>query len=313
MSASVAEARALRDAFGAFMTGVTVVTAFGADGAPLGFTANSFASVSLAPPLLLVCIAKTSRNHQAMSAATRFAVNVLAEDQRDVSTTFARPVEDRFAAVAWRKGPHGSPIFEGAAAWFDCAMERVIEAGDHSILLGRVEAFDNRNKNGLGYARGNYFTAALEARTQELTHSGAVEVSAVAEANGLVLLVSDGRGRWKLPGLTVADGNAAEALAAHLGDLTGQPASVGFLFSVFADRASGRQHIVYRAGVAPGPPRQGGFFAPTDLAADQFSAPPTADILRRYAAERSLGNFGVYVGNETTGQVHPLPAERGVP
>jgi flavin reductase (DIM6/NTAB) family NADH-FMN oxidoreductase RutF len=295
------------------MTGVTVVTAFGLDGEPIGFTANSFASVSLVPPLLLVCIAKTSRSYAAMSSSALFAVNVLAEDQKEVSNTFARPVEDRFAGVLWRKGPHGSPVFEGAAAWFDCAMERVIEAGDHAIMLGRVEAFHNGNRNGIGYARGGYFTATLQAKTQELGQSGAVEISAVAEVDGLVLLVPDGRGRWRLPGVVVTDGSAAETLASRLADLSGRAASVGFLFSIFADRTSGRQHIVYRATIAPGAPKHGAFFAPADLTAGQLSTPQTADILHRYAAERSLGNFGVYVGNETTGQVHPLPAAGIVP
>lgn len=91
--------RQLRDAFGAFLTGVTVVTTINAEGQPIGFTANSFTSVSLDPPLLLVCLAKTSRNYAAVTEAAGFAVNILSEAQKDVSNTFARPVEDRFAAV----------------------------------------------------------------------------------------------------------------------------------------------------------------------------------------------------------------------
>ena len=87
--------RALRDAFGAFANGVTVVTSGPAEGGPIGFTANSFASVSLDPPLLLVCLAKTSRNYALMTGAAGFAVNILAEDQKEVSNTFARPVEYR--------------------------------------------------------------------------------------------------------------------------------------------------------------------------------------------------------------------------
>jgi flavin reductase (DIM6/NTAB) family NADH-FMN oxidoreductase RutF len=306
MTGGIDDPRALRDAFGAFMTGVTVVTAFGADGRPLGFTANSFASVSLSPPLLLVCIARTSRNYAAITSASGFAVNVLAEDQKEVSNIFARPVEDRFATVDWRPGPSGSPVFEGAAAWFDCAMERVVEAGDHAILLGRVEGFRNSGRNGLGYARGGYFAAALEAQTQALGQGAAVDAAAVAEQDGRVLLVADQNGRWGLPGIAVAKGNPAAVLTRHLTDISGGPASVGFLFSVFGDRRSGRQHIVYRASVEAGPEPRGRFFRPDELPVEQLSSPQTADILRRFAAERSLGNFGVYVGNETAGQVHPL-------
>ncbi|MCP4562764.1 MAG: flavin reductase [Bosea sp.] len=313
MTGSLDDPRALRDAFGAFMTGVTVVTAFGSDGKPLGFTANSFASVSLSPPLLLVCIARTSRNYAAVTAASGFAVNVLAEDQKDVSNTFARPVEDRFAAVDWQSGPAGSPVFDGAAAWFDCAMERVVEAGDHAILLGRVEGFRNSGRNGLGYARGGYFAAALEAQTQGLGQDGSVEAAAVAEQDGRVLLVEDQDGRWALPGVAVAEGNPAEVLAQHLTEICGGPASVGFLFSVFGDRSSKRQHIVYRATIEAGPEPRGRFFAPDELPAEQLSSQQTADILRRFAAERSLGNFGVYVGNESAGQVHPLSLGGSVP
>lgn len=158
--------RALRDAFGAFSTGVTVVTARNGEGRPIGFTANSFASVSLDPPLLLVCIAKTSRNLEAMIKTERFAVNILSEAQEEVSNTFARPVDDRFAAVEWHDGPAGSPVFPAAAAWFDCTMEQTVEAGDHVILIGRVVAFEGSDRNGLGYVRGRYFSPAPAARNE---------------------------------------------------------------------------------------------------------------------------------------------------
>ncbi|MFO1149531.1 MAG: flavin reductase [Alsobacter sp.] len=306
MSEPAIDPRALRDAFGAFMTGVTVVTTRAADGKPLGFTANSFASVSLSPPLLLVCIARTSRNFAAMTAAPGFAVNILAEHQKAVSNTFAKPVEDRFSAVDWRSGPHGSPVFAEAAAWFDCAMERVVEAGDHAILIGRVEAFENSGRNGLGYARGGYFTAALEAQSQPVPAGATVDVAAVAERDGAILLVEDAAGRLALPGLAVDDANPAEALAAHLQAVTGRPASVGFLYSVYTNRSSGRQSIVYRAGLGAGPLAQGALVPSDAIPFDRLNSPQTADILRRFASERSIGNFGIYFGNETAGRVHPL-------
>lgn len=307
MSEPSLDPRALRDAFGAFMTGVTVVTAMGDDGRPLGFTANSFASVSLSPPLLLVCIAKTSRNYLAMTRAAGFAVNILAEDQKQVSNTFAKPVEDRFSCVDWHCGPAGAPVFDAAAAWFDCAMERVIDAGDHAILLGRVSAFQNSEKNGLGYARGGYFTAALEAKAQvSLGQSEAADAAAVAEQGGKVFLVEDPQGRWALPSVAVTRGNPVEELRRGLSEIADGPAAVGFLFSVFSDRRDGRQHIVYRASVEAGAGARGRFFDPGELRDDQLASPQTADILRRFDTERSLGNFGVYVGNETAGQVHPL-------
>ncbi|QUS37196.1 hypothetical protein GR316_12530 (plasmid) [Falsirhodobacter algicola] len=153
---SVHDPRALRDAFGCFMTGVTVVTAEDPSGAPVGFTANSFASVSLDPPLLLVSIARGSRNLAAFRAAEGFAVNILAEDQKDISSVFARPVEDRFAGLDWRRGPVGAPVIAGVSAWFDCHMHERVEAGDHVILIGRIGGFDATPAPGLGYYRGGY-------------------------------------------------------------------------------------------------------------------------------------------------------------
>ena len=298
--------RALRDAFGAFMTGVTVVTAHDADGRPIGFTANSFASVSLSPPLLLVCVARSARSHAAVTSASGFAVNVLAEDQKDVSNTFARSVADRFASVVWGNGPHGSPIIEGAAAWFDCGLERVVEAGDHSILIGRIEAFGNSGRNGLGYTRGSYFTAVLEAQGQVVGPNLGATVSAVVERAGHVYLVEDEAGRLALPGLSIEDANRADALEAHLAAITGLSASVGFLYSVYDDRRAGRQAIVYRASIGSGEPRSGRLIRLSELPYEQLNSQQAVDILKRFSAESHLGNFGVYFGDETAGRVHPL-------
>ena len=157
----------LRNAFGAFMTGVTVVTTLDNEANPLGFTANSFASVSLDPPLVLVCIANSSSNFDAFNNAKGFAVNILSEAQKHMSNTFARPVDDRFSEIEWNIGPHGSPVVDEVSAWFDCSMFNTVEAGDHLILVGKVEAFENHAHPGLGYARGAYVTPAIEAEASE--------------------------------------------------------------------------------------------------------------------------------------------------
>lgn len=148
---------ALRAAFGAFMTGVTVVTTLAADGAPVGFTANSFTSVSLDPPLILICIAKTSQNIKTFRQASGYAVNILAEGQEDLSRRFSGPTADRFAGVDWGIGPAGAPVIAGACGWFDCDMHNQVEAGDHVILIGQVRGFDHSKRPALGYAAGGYF------------------------------------------------------------------------------------------------------------------------------------------------------------
>ncbi|OJF94407.1 flavin reductase family protein [Pararhizobium antarcticum] len=304
MSDTSFDARALRTAFGAFPTGVTVVTTHDPAGNPIGFTANSFTSVSLDPPLLLVCLAKTSRNFAVMTQNSGFAVNILSETQKDVSNTFARPVEDRFSAVDWTKGPYGSPVFSNVAAWFDCSMEQVIEAGDHVILMGRVQAFADNGLNGLGYAKGSYFTPGLAGKAVSAAADGTVELSAVLERNGSVLML--GEDRLHLPTCAMDDTDPTATLGAYLQALTGLPVSVGFLYSVYESRADSRQHIVYHASIGEGEPANGRFLQPGDVAPDRLANPATADILRRFAAESSIGNFGVYFGNETAGKVHPV-------
>lgn len=312
MTVATLDPRALRDAFGAFVTGVTIVTTRDEAGKPVGFTANSFTSVSLDPPLLLICLARTSRNFATMTGAKNFAVNIVSEGQKDLSNTFARPVEDRFAAATWSDAPAGSPVFADVAAWFECSMQEVIEAGDHVILLGRIDAFENSGLNGLGYARGGYFTPMLAAKALSAAAEGEIAVGAVLERRGEIYLV--GEDMLSLPGCVVTGGDPVAALTARLEELTGLPVRTGFLYSVYENKADGRQHIVYHA-LADGDdaPRQGRFLLPGALASAKFDSGATADIVNRFALESSIGNFGVYVGNETAGRVHPISMKAANP
>lgn len=303
------DARSLRDAFGAFLTGVTVVTTFNDDGAPIGFTANSFTSVSLDPPLLLVCLAKTSRNYATLTGASSFGVNILSEGQKDVSNTFARPVEDRFAAVNWQKGPHGSPVFADVAAWFDCSSHEVVDAGDHVILLGRIEAFENSGKTGLGYARGGYFTPALAEKSLLASADGNLLLGVVAERDGTILLVDDGKDGWTLPFVEKAEGDGIEALESHLAAEAGLSIQTGLLYSVYEDTKTGRQHVVYRANLGDGEAKIGKLFPIQGLPLSEIHDSAVRELVKRYAAESTLGNFGVYFGNQEKGRVHAVAAK----
>jgi flavin reductase (DIM6/NTAB) family NADH-FMN oxidoreductase RutF len=151
------DARTLRDALGCFATGVTVVTTLDEAGRPVGLTANSFTSVSLEPPLLLVCLAKTAGSLPAFAAAPGFAVNVLHTGQQTVSARFASKTEDRFAATPWETWDTGAPIVEHSLASFDCTRHAWHDAGDHVILVGRVQRvrFEPR-RDPLLYFRGRY-------------------------------------------------------------------------------------------------------------------------------------------------------------
>ncbi len=151
------DARTLRDALGCFATGVTIVTAIAPDGRPIGLTANSFTSVSLDPPLLLVCIANSAGTADSLKAAEHFAVNVLQIGQQPASNRFAGKGEDRFAQTPWTAGETGAPLLTGALSSFECARHAVHDGGDHFILVGRVvrAAFEPR-RDPLLYFRGKY-------------------------------------------------------------------------------------------------------------------------------------------------------------
>ncbi len=299
--------RALRDAFGTFMTGVTVVTTRDAAGRPLGFTANSFASVSLDPPLLLVSIARSSQNHAAFVAAGGFAVNILSEGQKEVSNTFARPVEDRFSTVYWRNGPVGAPLIAGVSAWFDCTMEQVVEAGDHAILIGRVGGFEAGQSAGLGYYRGSYFTPV---QTGAAVATGPhVIISAVIEAAGPagseVLLVDDGAGGLTLPTAKVGREGAQAALSAMIAAL-GVRAAPGFIYAVYEDVARGHQHIAFLCPAATGTPLKGAFVELSPAGVADVTDPALRVMLERLAEESRVGNYGIYFGNQDQGRVEPI-------
>jgi flavin reductase (DIM6/NTAB) family NADH-FMN oxidoreductase RutF len=294
--------RALRDAFGTFMTGVTVVTTIGPDGQPVGFTANSFSSLSMDPPLLLVSIANTSRNLPAFAGAQGFAVNILSEGQKDVSSTFARPVEDRFATVFWKRGPVGSPLIAGCSAWFDCHLQQAIPAGDHTILIGRIGGFEATPAPGLGYYRGAYVTPAQTAA--QLPAGPDVVVLAILECDGQVLLQDDGRGGLTLPIARVGREGLQATLTTLIAE-TGLQAEPGEIYSVYEDAGSGlsRQHIAFRCPAVAGKPRKGGFVDLSDDGLQDVTDPAMRIMLDRLAAESRMGNYGVYIGTHESGRV----------
>jgi len=147
-----------RQALGAFLTGVTVVTALDEAGEPWGVTANSFTSVSLDPAIILVCLGKQGRAWPAFAAAERFAVNILAANQQALATHFAGRAENRFSGIEWTHR-YGAAILPRSAAWLDCRMRERIDAADHAMLLGDVLAFDHAPHPPLGYHRGGFVTA----------------------------------------------------------------------------------------------------------------------------------------------------------
>ena len=150
------EAADFRRVLGHFATGVTVVTS--ADGGAMyGLTASAVTSVSLEPPLVLVCVDRTADTHDAIERSESFAVNTLAADGEALSRRFATyPVGEKFDGVAYRVEETGAPVLEAALAWVDCTLRQAYEGGDHTIFVGEVLAGDARAGAPLLYFRGGY-------------------------------------------------------------------------------------------------------------------------------------------------------------
>ena len=149
-----ADAGNFRGALGAFVTGVTIVTANSSDG-PVGIVANSFASVSLDPPLVLWSPAKASQRFKYFSDVAHYAIHVLAADQRDVCAAVLRSVS-AIDSVAAARNQNGVPIIDGALATFECALETCHDAGDHVIVVGRVTKAHHRDGEPLVFHKGKY-------------------------------------------------------------------------------------------------------------------------------------------------------------
>lgn len=157
MSERKIDPRDFRRALAQFPTGVTVVTTVDGDGRPVGVTASSFNSVSMDPPLVLWSIDKSALSARVFRDATHFAVNVLAENQVELSNRFASRGEDKFGAVAWSPGTGGCPVIGDLAAKFECRTWNVYEGGDHFIIVGEVLSYSYENAHApLVYARGGY-------------------------------------------------------------------------------------------------------------------------------------------------------------
>ena len=148
--------RQFRDALSQFATGVTIVCTRASPGRYVGFTANSFNSVSLDPPLILWSLARRSGSLAAFEGAERYAVNVLAAEQVELARRFSRPHADRFAGVAHRLGWSDAPLIEGCVAWLECRHHARHAAGDHVVFIGEVVTVERARGSGLVFHQGGF-------------------------------------------------------------------------------------------------------------------------------------------------------------
>ena len=296
---------ALRRAFGTFVTGVTVVTTCDADGQPRGMTANSFTSVSLDPALLLVCIGKSASSYDAFAHARCVAVNLLHEGQVALSKAFASKSSNKFDQVSHVSVHTGAPVLTDCLTWFDCSVAQIIDAGDHIILLAQVQAFGTTPEAPLAFCRGRYAQVKDPLPAGWLSASDMV-TGYLIEAQGHVLLASDGKGGWVLPSASRRLKEGRLPLAAG-GELALLPDDT-FLYSVFDTADADPGYLIYRAKLAE--PLTGAtlppglqYFALDQLPYDAITSHEIRSLLQRYARETAGGSFGIYMDSQEGGRV----------
>ncbi len=298
------------------MTGVTVVTTRQPDGEPRGFTANSFTSVSLEPPLVLVCIARAAASFPVFATAERFAVSVLAEDQKHLSQLFASKVGDKFTRAPWCATAAGTPVIEGAAAWFECRRFRnVIDAGDHIVLIGEIVAFGDSKLSPLAWCRGAYLAFSLSQEAVAAAQSS-TRVGAILECDDGIVLIEGSDGSLDLPTAPRLEPEADPVSLRGALKRLGLHARLSFLFAVFEDpRKAAPATCIYYRGTADSVPE--GHHVLRHLRFDAIPWDRVRDaavrsMLERFVRERDEDTFGVYVGGADRGTVQAL-ARVGTP
>lgn len=306
--------RAIRDALGTFLTGVTVVTTVDEMGQPRGITANSFTSVSLDPPLVLVCVDRAASSYQAFIQANGYAVNILGQDHRDVAQVFATKRPDKFTAIRTFTSNLGNPILHASIAWLDCRTTDVHTIGDHAVLIGHVRDFGGEGGQPLGFHQGRFVSFSPAAPEYSLSGgpmSGLARLSWVIEDDeGRVALLPVAEGKLALPSasMPVADLHD-EGLQQAAERCLGRPVTIDLLYSFYTDRRDGRLTLTYRGrtagdGDASAADMSSRAFHPlTESLLARIADQVEGSVLRRYRVERDAQRFGIYSGTDESGSV----------
>lgn len=290
----------LRAAFGRFLTGVTVVTTRDTEGAPVGFTANSFTSVSLDPPLLLVCPGKHLSRFDCFAHATHFGVSILAEGQQEISNLFASGKGDRFADCVWDAPVSDIPLIAGRAAGFTCEVAQQVPAGDHLIMIGRVIHHDDATLPGLGYGPDGYFTRVQEQAATRPSARRTVVYGLLQASDGIWLTA-----RNTLPATEVRpDQSPMSALREDLRARAITARTKG-VYSLWDDD-TGTRHLVVRATVEGMVPDLH-LVGISKLGQLPLNDPAQKSLLERFALEHAQQAYGFYYGDVHAGDVLPLP------
>ncbi len=311
-------AKAFRDVLGTFLTGVTVVTIFDDERRPRGLTANSFTSVSLDPPLILVCIAKGAGCYSILRGAERFGVNILGDWQTNISAAFASNSPHKFDGVEIDVMADGPPLIRNCLSVLDCARHDAFDAGDHVIVVGRVVGFASNSGSPLGYYRGRYMALGEGAKALEQHGGDAIVVGSIVDDGGRILLSRLPQSQhWSIPTVPLRAGQYHRQVLPELLKRLGVRGDISLLFSVFQDKGDPHTTMVFRGDA-------------TDTAAESILPDGTTlrlfseaeepwkfvagtslpDVLKRYFRERAAARFGIYWDTaDRTGRVAALDGE----
>ncbi|MDH1010116.1 flavin reductase [Pseudomonas nicosulfuronedens] len=304
------DTRSLRNVFGTFMTGVTIVTTREADGTPRGFTANSFTSVSLSPALVLVCIAKSAGSVAVFSAAERFAINILGDWQRELSNRFAGRSADKFDGVELLSSEADVPCLADSLSVLSCRRHSLVEAGDHVILIGEVQRYRSSVGSPLGYFRGSYIDFAEGAKAIQVERGSALKVGClIARDNGVLLIREPGQEHWSIPEVFWHAGVSQKAVIDEVFRRVGLVGEVSFIYSMFEEAGDDFTRLIFRADAS-------GELAPTASAGRDVRVFRAEDepwllvrgdycisMLHRFFSERQADSFGIYCDTADGGRI----------
>ena len=297
-----------RKTLGKFVTGVTIITTCEKDGTPRGFTANSFTSVSLEPPLILICIGDFNEGLELFKNSEYFAVNILKESQVDISNLFAQPLKNKFEEIEWSNSKFGVPIIKGALAWLECKNFDQKRSGDHLILIGNVKNFHNEGGYPLAYYNGNYISFNNETSlVNAMEKDSKTIIGAIIEKNNSILFFDDSKNNiLKLPviGENGEPSNTTKLVNKYSN--IGLKMRLDFVYSVYEDKRLDAVCIYYRSKGYETIPKGYKYVKFNDINWEKIKDKALVIMLKRYIEEANQGDFAVYMGNETTGLTQTL-------
>lgn len=307
------DAQALRRAFGSFATGVTVVATSTVDGECRAFTANSFTSVSLDPPLVLVCLGKFSASLEVFERAENFSISILEAGQRGISSAFAsRDARVKIAAAA-QLVTDVAPYVPDSLATFMCSRHQLIDAGDHLILIGRVERYRSTEAQPLGFFRGGYVGLGADVSDIERLRATVTVGGVLGHGGKLFLCRRPGSTDWEIPSVTLArgegHGTALEKLFASLG----AEVSMSVPYSLFQEIDEQDMTLIFsvesqgdfKTGTLPDGTTTA-LFGQSDAPWSLIRGEMKRALLQRYLRETASGLYSVYFDTPGGGSVVAL-------